>query len=225
MSRAKMTAKTHIAMHAREYAGESLALPLLAFLNSAPKKKKARIEALLRASFELSSALAVLRRWPQSGPPLDVFGKKMADVEAFPSSLPSWPLVLPKIVKSTAVRKIRKQINSVLRQYRLIPEMIPTEKTRWGLDGWEVIWGSPGPGRVNGINDKEALLLQRLLELAKDGLLSKLRRCGNVNCNRWFYARFEHQRYHSTPCQTSDPEWKKQRNDYMKKLRQLHKRR
>jgi hypothetical protein len=202
MSRAKMTSKRHIAVHAvREYAGESLAKPLIDFLNSPrPRKKKARIERLLEAASELTDRLAAEF-------------KRMERTR------------LPNIAKAAAAMDSCAEINSILAQYRLTPTLFPSERTRWGLDGWEIIWDSPYKGRVHGVNTREALALQRLLELAREGWLPKVRRCRNVNCNFWFYARFEHQRYHSTPCQTSDPEWKKQRSDYMKKLRQLHKRR
>ena len=101
-----------------------------------------------------------------------------------------------------------------------------------GPDRWEVDWRLVGrmPPTVG-------LAIVKLLHLADKGLIGRVRRCAGeqtkqtgprswntVRCEKWFYARFEHQRFHSAQCQErtfkSSPAWKKQRSEYMKRLRQ-----
>jgi hypothetical protein len=101
-----------------------------------------------------------------------------------------------------------------------------------GSDRWEVDWRLVGrmPPMVG-------LAIVKLLHLADKGLIGRVRQCAEehteqtgprtsktVRCEKWFYARFEHQRFHSTQCQErtfkTSPTWKKQRAEYMKRLRQ-----
>src|SRR6185369_8168423 len=85
-------------------------------------------------------------------------------------------------------------------------------------DQWRIDWRL-----VGSMHPLQGLALVKLLHLADRGLIGRVRKCGRNHCGKWFFARFQHQRFHSERCQQetfkSDPEWKKQRAEYMKDLR------
>jgi hypothetical protein len=116
-----------------------------------------------------------------------------------------------------AVRCIER-INSTLQEFAFSPIFEGISGDRWVID-----WGSGNASR------RQAAAVLVLLDLAEQGLLHRVRMCANAKCLRWFYARFDHQRFDSEKCQQevyrADPQWKQKRREYMKKLRQLHKRR
>lgn len=66
--------------------------------------------------------------------------------------------------------------------------------------------------------------LVTVFELAAQGLASRVRKCGKPGCNRWFWAKFEHQKFHSKLCQEqhyhANPTWKARRAQRMRELRQ-----
>jgi hypothetical protein len=86
-------------------------------------------------------------------------------------------------------------------------------------DHWRIDWKLVGK-----MDPEQGLALIRLLHLADKGLIGRVRKCAKNTCAKWFYAKFEHQRFHSQRCQQetfkTSPEWKKQRAEYMKRLRQ-----
>lgn len=116
---------------------------------------------------------------------------------------------------SEAGRKVDSTLREILRGSRLgvAPVIVEVTASSWRFD-WRPI-GRMKPAR--------ALALFKLLQLAEQGLLDRLRQCAKPACGRWFFARFRHQRFHSTKCQLdvfrSAPEWKQKRRDYMKRLR------
>jgi len=96
---------------------------------------------------------------------------------------------------------------------------------------WQVDWRLVGR-----MPPSQGLALVKLLHLADKGLIGRVRRCAakqtkqvgprawsTVSCGKWFFAKFAHQRFHSEKCQQEtfkrDPDWKKQRAEYMKRLR------
>ncbi|SRR6266571_1241686 len=84
---------------------------------------------------------------------------------------------------------------------------------------WRIDWKLVGK-----MDSEQGLALRKLLHLAEMGLIGRVRKCAKEACGRWFYAKFEHQRFHSKRCQQetfkTSPAWKKQRAEYMKRLRQ-----
>jgi hypothetical protein len=90
-------------------------------------------------------------------------------------------------------------------------------RKRWRLD-WEPVAKTKA---------KQAEALLALFELAAQGLVSRVRGCAKPGCHKWFWARFDRQRFHSKPCQERDyhttPAWREHRRRYMQKLRDLHK--
>jgi hypothetical protein len=67
--------------------------------------------------------------------------------------------------------------------------------------------------------------LNGLFSLADQGLLDRVRQC--QKCNRWFFARFDHQRSCSEKCRIkyfrSSEKWKEHRRKKMKEYYRLHK--
>jgi hypothetical protein len=65
-----------------------------------------------------------------------------------------------------------------------------------------------------------------LNQLAEDGLLLRIKKCV---CNRWFFARFEHQRFCSTRCREkayrSSPAEKKKRREWARRYYWIQKHR
>jgi hypothetical protein len=88
---------------------------------------------------------------------------------------------------------------------------------RWLVD-WRLVGKFP---------PMQGLAFLRVLQLAEKGALARVRRCGYVECGRWYFARFEHKDFCSTRCQQkairSSPEWKEKRRNYMKRLRHENK--
>jgi hypothetical protein len=86
-------------------------------------------------------------------------------------------------------------------------------------DVWRIDWRLVGR-----MDPEQGLALVKLLHLADKGLIGRMRKCAKKDCPKWFYAKFEHQRFHETQCQQetfkTSPEWRKQRAEYMKRLRQ-----
>ena len=184
----------------RTYLGEPTAKRLLKRLNAQPRKKSAyRIERLLEAALEMSKRM--------------VAAVESAKVKRLERSR------LPGLAKGAFAMEMCREINSILGEYRLKPVLFPQEQDRWAIDRWSIVWDSARKG----INTQDALDLQDFLDLAREGLLPRLKRCANPKCRRWFYARFAHQRFDSERCQQetfrSDPGWKQKRCDYMKRLR------
>lgn len=69
-------------------------------------------------------------------------------------------------------------------------------------------------------DDAEWYALESLKEIAEQGELERLRRCGLKKCAHWFYARSQLQKFCSDKCKQkekrSSPEWKKHRARYMR---------
>jgi len=68
----------------------------------------------------------------------------------------------------------------------------------------------------------------RALVLLKRGLLDRIRRCAKADCGKLFWARFSHSEYHADACrlavEAANPEYKKNRREYMRRQRKAQKR-
>lgn len=84
---------------------------------------------------------------------------------------------------------------------------------------WYVEWRATG-----NMDPQQALAVVQLLHLAGAGLLESVRHCA---CGKWFFARFQNQRFHTKRCQQavfrSDPEWQEYRRQYMQRRRREQK--
>jgi hypothetical protein len=89
---------------------------------------------------------------------------------------------------------------------------------------WEIAWNSVGD-----MDHDQSLALVKLLHLANEGLIGRVRRCARKECGTWFYAKFDHMRFHSKTCQEStfksSPEWREARRSYMRRERHNQKQR
>jgi hypothetical protein len=78
-------------------------------------------------------------------------------------------------------------------------------EARW-LFGWYSSAGS-----------RSAEMIFRIVRLGERGLLARLRKCDRERCERWFYAKFNHQRFCSSRCQVlhyqKSEEWKMRRRE------------
>ena len=99
-------------------------------------------------------------------------------------------------------------------KFAVAPVLASAAPDMWRID-WKLV------GRMD---SEQGLALVKLLHLADRGLIGRVRKCAKEACGRWYYAKFEHQRFHSQRCQQetfkTSPAWKKQRAEYMKRLRQ-----
>jgi hypothetical protein len=84
---------------------------------------------------------------------------------------------------------------------------------------WEVDWKLTG----NKMPPLQGLALIRLLHTASHGLLDRIRECEWHECKKWFFARFSHQEccsaIHQQKRVRSTEQWKKQKREYMQRLR------
>ena len=129
-----------------------------------------------------------------------------------------------KYRKELEIEKRKSVLNRELSRYRFLPFASP----HWG-GRWLLIWQIQPQERkkvrfhrgVMELNDGSAL--QMILDLARAGYLTRLRRCSH--CRRWLYAKFRHQNFCSTKCQqkhyTQSEEWKAHRREYMRHYYQM----
>jgi hypothetical protein len=113
-------------------------------------------------------------------------------------------------------QELRSYLADIVRRSELAvaPVLVSARPDKWSVE-WRLVGKMP---------PLLGLAFVKVLHLADRGLIGRVRKCGKKECGEWFYARFEHQRFHSARCQQgafrSDPDWKKQRAEYMKRLRQ-----
>jgi hypothetical protein len=204
-------------MHDRTYVGEKTAEPLIEWLNS-QSRSLGHIGNLVAAAERRRQAVEPTREVFQRM--VSALGIKGQDAQSILSVEAAKPDRGRRGMQSV-FRVATAEINLLLSKYRLTPRLFASEDDRWTID-----WGVVSP---SSISDSEATALLRFLNLASQGLLSRVRKCRNADCGLWFYARFSHQKCHSAGCQQqvyrSDQKWKAHRCEYMKQLRQLHKRR
>jgi hypothetical protein len=111
------------------------------------------------------------------------------------------------------------QVDSILLDFRFAPVIAEMN------DRWTIAWGYAGqPGvREQPEVREQAMAILFLLDLAEMGVWRNLKRCEKSDCQKWFFARFGHQRYCSDECRIAvlqhDPARKKQRAEQMRKLR------
>lgn len=140
--------------------------------------------------------------------------------KARPAGDPVEKLVMlnAKLHMPEAEQELWDYLAGIVRKAKLgvAPVLLDASPRRWRVD-WRMV------GRMDA---RQGLALIKLLHLADAGLLHRIRKCAAKTCGQWFYAKFEHQRFHSPKCQQmafrTDPDWQMYRRDYMKKLRQEH---
>lgn len=157
--------------------------------------------------FTAEPLIAWLNLRRPKGDPVEGLIRLNADLSTFP--LCGFP-------ERTVAEEIRKKVAKTLRDtgFALSPMVKMATPKIWEID-WQLV------GRMD---PRQGLALVKLLQLAERAALHRVRQCGDKECGQWFYARFQHQRFHAKKCQQQtfrhDPEWQMYRRDYMKNLRQ-----
>jgi len=107
---------------------------------------------------------------------------------------------------------LKTKATGILTGYQFTP-VVDSMNDRWHIE-WMAIADHAG----------EAPFVLRLLDLAEIGKIHSIRRCAREDCRRWFFARYDHQRFHSSECQIgalqADPIRKTRRAAHMRQLRQ-----
>jgi len=125
------------------------------------------------------------------------------------------------IVGQDAAEELRSTVAAVVRRFKVAVAPLVGAVTP---GSWEVTWRLVGK-----MPPLQGLALVKLLHLADKGLAGRVRQCAWQECAKWFFARFSHQECCSGRCQQSrvrsTEQWKKQRREYMQRLRAENKQR
>jgi hypothetical protein len=88
------------------------------------------------------------------------------------------------------------------------------------LHDWTVDW-KPKLSRRAGPD--EQLAFHNCCLLKRQGLLDRIRQCGRPGCGEWFFAKFDHQNFHSEDCRkaelSADEARKEKRREHMREWR------
>jgi len=129
-----------------------------------------------------------------------------------------------KYERQLSFDRLHAVVNRELAQF----QFRPYANRAWERGRWYVNWlvspqnHEPRELRRGGTQMSAGTAVQLILDFARAGQLSRLRRCSR--CQKWFFAGFRHQTFCSTPCQqkhyTHSDEWRAKRREYMRGYRQ-----
>ncbi len=124
--------------------------------------------------------------------------------------------LLPGVTGEDQAPRIVQLVNSTMRLW----DFGRVHKaTQTGHD-WTVAWRSK-PSKEAA--PAEILAFHNCLLLKQQGLLHRIRQCARPGCQEWFFAKFEHQNFHSDVCRiavlSADETRKEARKKYMRDLR------
>ncbi len=185
----------------RAYIGEEMAEPLVGWLN---KRRKTTNEAKIVQLFER------IQKFTRSSIPFPGSSIWLTDMDRieFQGREFESPALIAQIAKKgklpTRPEPELVRINKKLRRYKVNPSLIFQIEDRW-----RVTWESPSRGSE---------LVDLIVRLAQKGLLLRIRRCGE--CEKWFFARFNHQTFCSRKCRQRNfresEKGRQQRREYMR---------
>lgn len=193
----------------RNYPGEMEAVETIYWINRGrPKAGRERVHKLLLLMQEFCSVSEPSERALSSDP-------------NSPKKLRMGKMLLAKPGQLKRCLQLFQEIDARLSIYKVSPYFgLPTHL------GWPVRWSpvvASGASSSKAISWGEVTCILAILELAKRGLSSHIRKC--QQCFGWFYARFRHQRFCSSPCQQRNywksPDGKLRRRQYMRRYRKL----
>lgn len=175
----------------REYAGESLAKPVIDFLNHGGKEAE-RLSQLLDAARRLRDATEPVTgemeaRWMR-------LLEMPAEDERIARTFPTMDRQKPRQAKEAQLAQ--RAVNEVLVEVSLVPQVIGSYRQRWLVE-WR---GSSG--------SFESRAFYCVVRLGELGLLHHLRRCQKESCGQWFFAGAPHKLFHSKKCQAETYEAK-----------------
>ncbi len=88
------------------------------------------------------------------------------------------------------------------------------------LFDWTVTWKSKPSKKAS---PSEMLAFLNCCLLKQRGLLDRIRQCARAGCGEWFFAKFDHQDFHSEECRkanlSADETRKEKRREYMREHR------
>lgn len=125
------------------------------------------------------------------------------------------------VLGQDAAEEIQETVAAVVRRFKVAVAPVIGQVN---VGGWEVDWRLVGR-----MPPLQGLAFIKLLQLAQKGLADRVRKCAWQECSQWFFARFSHQECCSARCQQkrvrASDEWKKNRREYMQRLRAEQKQR
>jgi hypothetical protein len=190
----------------RTYAGEKDAKPLIEWLNRKPKiSERGRIEKLL------ANLAKVRQKYGE--------GDREHRLEENPQLRGlSWPIgAVPKAWYGKEFNVALREAQAELALHKVWPTLEAVSNPRSGASGSTLSFGWKHS------QDQAAEAVLHIVKLGKDGNLWRVRQCRH--CEKWFYARFSHQDFHSTRCQEAEykasPSWREKRREYMRGYRRL----
>jgi hypothetical protein len=156
--------------------------------------------------------------------------EKMLELEEMTRSIkPEEPMIAALEWKRTDPKKFRvhceiekrsAMLQRELSKYRFTPHAgVVMGGGGQGPSQWAAWWtGNEGARRERHLRMVPSEAMELILKLTQIGYLTRLRRC--KRCNKWLYAKFQHQTFCSRECQqkqfTERPEWKAHRRAYMR---------
>jgi len=190
---------------------------LITYLAAAPKQaESSRILTLLEAMLELSEI--EFPAWAEEidGPMLVKRKGRMVPNPVLSEVAPQ------KYQRQLRIDELQAVVDHELDRFRFRP----FAHRLLGIGRWNVMWRvSPQkpPQVIHGVMQMDAgTALQLILDLARAGQLTRLRRCSC--CQKWFYAGISHRKFCSTKCQQKhyarSEEWRTKRRLYMRDYRQ-----
>lgn len=117
-------------------------------------------------------------------------------------------------------REIQILVQRLVAGYKFAVAPVIGDVTR---EQWEVSWRPAWP-LGSKMSPDQGLALIKLIQLAGQGLLRRVRQCRFKKCRQWFFARSEHNPFFcSQKCRDghrrSTPKWKKYRRVYTRQYR------
>jgi hypothetical protein len=190
----------------RTYAGERDAKPLVEWLNRQPKTSEhRRIEKLL------ANLAKVRQKYGEGEQELRLDGNpRLRGL--------TWQIAaLPKSLYGKDFNVALREAQAELARHKVWPTLEGVSNPRTRASGSILSFG------WRHSRDKAADAVLHIVMLGKDGNLWRVRQCRH--CEKWFYARFSHQGFHSNRCQMAEykasPSWRERRQKYMRDYRRL----
>lgn len=190
----------------RTYAGENDAKPLIEWLNRKPKiSERGRIEKLL------ANLAKVRQKYGEGGQEHRLEGDPQLRGLFWPIS------TFPKSWYGKDHNVALREAQAELARHKVWPTLEAVSNPRSRTSGSILSFGWKHS------RDKAAEAVLHIVMLGKDGNLWRVRQCRH--CEKWFYARFSHQGFHSNRCQMAEykasPSWREKRQKYMRNYRRL----
>jgi hypothetical protein len=190
------------------YYGEAIAAPLVEWLNggppAAPKRNSTALGKRLAAVDKVRAKQLSLAQKAQRIQRLERL-LQVADQRAGTAD-------------AQELEHLDREIQTILSQYRMYPVVIAWSPRHWMTD-WRPL--------ARRVPQEEGTALLKLLTLAEQGLLPNLKRCANLECKQWFFARYSHQKCHTDACRLArlqaDPDRRESRKRYMRESRKHRK--